>query len=58
MDWRIIFINYLIYDLGSLFSMHDFSCPKTDVLTGYIEKQILEAMCAPLNSGAKTRTTM
>lgn len=47
-----------MYDLGSLFSMHEFSYPKSEVFTGYIEKQILEAICAPLNSGAKTRTTM
>lgn len=58
MDWRIIFINYFMYDLGSLFSMHEFSYSKSEVFTGYIEKQILEAICAPLNSGAKTRTTM
>lgn len=58
MNWRIIFINYLMYDLGPLFSMHEFSYPKIEVFTVYIEKQILEAICAPLNSGAKSRTTM
>lgn len=47
-----------MYDLGTLFPMHEFSCPKIEVFTVYIEKQILEAICAPLNSGAKLRTTM
>lgn len=57
MDWRTMFINYLMYDLGSLFSVREFSYLKIEVFTGYIEKQILAAICASWNSAAKTRTS-